>query len=139
MCPINLCKHLCIMYTCVISAQHMHTHTRARTHTHTYTHTHSHSLSLFSLSVVKQTINCDDDNITAYNDTVMLCASDTVYTVLATCPITITGSHGATVNCSSTGGYHLLKSSSVIVNEVATCPDNMCLPLLPIDYDNSTL
>ena len=69
----------------------------------------------------------------------MLCASDAVYTTLATCPITITGSHGPTINCSSSGGDHLLNSSSIIVNDIATCPDEICLPLLPINYEDSRL
>ena len=72
------------------------------------------------------------------NDTTMLhvCASDTSYTTLVTCPIS---NIDATVKCSSNGGDSLLNSSSVIINEVVTCPDNICLPLLPIDYDDSTV
>lgn len=64
----------------------------------------------------------------------MLCASDTEHTVLATCPITIT--NDTNVNCSSSGGVDL-NSSSINVNKVITCPNDICLPLLPIDYSDS--
>ena len=70
----------------------------------------------------------------------MLCARDTLYTTLVTCPIAITDSYEVIENCLSSGGGQSLSSSSIVVNEIVTCPDEeVCLPLLPIDYDDSKL
>ena len=67
----------------------------------------------------------------------MVCASGTVYTTLVTCPIAITDLNE---DCSSSDGDQSLSSSSIVVSDVVTCPDEeVCLPLRPIDYEDSKL
>ena len=66
----------------------------------------------------------------------MVCASGTVYTTLVTCPIAITELYE---DCSSSDGDQSLSSSSIVVSDVVTCPDEVCLPLWPINYEDSKL
>ena len=72
-------------------------------------------------------------------DRVTQCASDTVYTTLVTCPITVNDSSQSVVNCSSSANGPLLNSSSVVVSPVVTCPNDISLPVLPIDYGDFSM